>query len=424
MMIRTLQADSPRERARIHVVYALMGTVFFMPLNLFAMEAFFLVAVLMSARFIWKYGMDLAVPRRLVWPAAAFALAALLSLTGAPHALMGLAFYAFTILQYILLYLLVIWFIQGRKERRLLLKCLIAGAIVVVLYGFYQYAHMLTLHEEQWVDNSAFPLLRRRMYSTLYNPNLLSAFLLMMLGVTASLGITSRHRNHQWLYLAFLGGLMLCLVLTYSRGAWISVCALVIFFGFVWDKRLWLTLLVVPLIMFFYHGGVANRLLSIFSSSGADTSVSMRLEMWEAAVKMTLDHPFLGIGWGRFKYVYPVYNELIQEAGITIFHAHNMFLNILAETGIIGSIFCWWFYFGNLWHSFTYLRHSDGQGGDRALAMAIASAVVSIAICGLTDYDLFSTQISLTLWLLAGLFANLYKEYQKRMEKSLRNNSQ
>ena len=60
----------------------------------------------------------------------------------------------------------------------------------------------------------------------------------------------------------------------------------------------------------------------------------MRMDMWEAAIAMFVDHPVLGIGWGAFKHVYPVYNELIQEAGIVIFHAHNMYLNILAETGM------------------------------------------------------------------------------------------
>lgn len=62
----------------------------------------------------------------------------------------------------------------------------------------------------------------------------------------------------------------------------------------------------------------------------------MRMDMWEAAIAMFVDHPVLGIGWGAFKHVYPVYNELIQEAGIVIFHAHNMYLNILAETGLAG----------------------------------------------------------------------------------------
>lgn len=424
MNITTLQTTSSHDKARIRVVYALMGTVFFMPLNLFIMEACLIAATLLAARYVWKYDAS-PLPRwRLFVPAAGFALTALLSLAGAPHMLMGIAFYCFTILQYILLYMLVLYFLRGEEERRLLLWCLLASACCVVLYGLYQYAHMLTLHESEWVDQSAFPMLRRRMYSTLYNPNLLSAFLLMVLGAAASMVIWTKNTWHKVMYAVLFALLMLCLILTYSRGAWMSVCALVVFFGLVWDKRLWLLLLFVPVILLFYHGGVTDRLLSIFTHSEADTSVSMRIDMWTAALAMAGDHPILGIGWGAFKYVYPVYNELIQEAGIVIFHAHNMFLNVLAETGMVGSFFGLWFFYGNAWYAGKFLRHVKNNTFDRVIAMTILAAIVSITFSGVTDYDLFSTQISLTLWFLCALFANTYVEYQKRYKKSLRNNSQ
>lgn len=291
--------------------------------------------------------------------------------------------------------------------------CLLVSAAGTVLYGIYQYAHMLTLHEAEWVDNSAFPLLKRRMYSTLYNPNLYSAFLLMIMGGTASMSIWTRHTWHRVGYLTLFAALGLCLILTYSRGAWLSVAALVFFFGLVWDKRLWLLFLLVPPVLLFYHGGVTDRLLSIFYHSEADTSVSMRLDMWYSAIEMIIEHPLLGVGWGAFKFVYPVYNELIQEAGITIFHAHNMFLNIWAETGILGFVCFFWFFYGNAYYGWKLLKMPQIDTFDRAAATMMIAAVVSQTICGFSDYDLFSTQISLTFWLICGIFANAYIEYKK-----------
>ena len=223
----------------------------------------------------------------------------------------------------------------------------------------------------------------------------------------------------------FFAILTLGLILTYSRGAWLSVCALIFFFGLFWDKRVWLLFLAGPLILAFYHGGVADRLMSIFSHSEADTSVSMRMDMWEAAIAMFVDHPVLGIGWGAFKHVYPVYNELIQEAGIVIFHAHNMYLNILAETGMAGLGFGLWFFFGNAWYAIRYVRSHAAHTFSRSLAMTLAAAVLSLGISGMSDYDLFSTQISLTFWLMSALFANMYgEECEKNDKNSLRNNSQ
>ena len=422
-MIRT--GSTPAERARLRVVYALAGTVFFMPLNLFVMEGFFVMALLLGLYYMMRYP---RLPLRkgpLSMPAVGFAVAAFLSLVGSPHFFMGTAFYVFTVLQYILLYYGILVFVHRSWERRMLFSALLFSAFAVALYGLYQYAHMLVLNNAEWVDEAAFPLLRRRMYSTLYNPNLLSAFLLIVMSASASMMICTRHYWHRVMYLVLLAILTLCLVLTYSRGAWLSVGALVFFFGLFWDKRVWLLFLAAPLIGAFYHGGVADRLLSIFSHSEADTSVAMRMDMWEAAIAMFLDHPLFGIGWGAFKHVYPVYNELIQEAGIVIFHAHNMYLNFLAETGLVGTFFGLWFFFGNAWYAIRYVKDHHVRTFDRSLSMTVAASVLSLSISGISDYDLFSTQISLTFWLMSALFANMFGELcEKSNKNSLRNNSQ
>ena len=414
-------ASSSQEKARIHVVYALLGTVFFMPLQIIAMEACLILALILAARYIWKYPVASWHDTPLFKPAALFAVLAFISLAGSPKPLFGVAFYLFTVLQYFIFYNLIVVFVRGGEERRLFLLVFLA----VVLFGLYQYAHMLTLHEEEWVDNSAFPLLRRRMYSTLYNPNLLSEFLLMAISAAFSLLIVKKRAPKKMaVLLTLLAALALCLILTYSRGAWLSAGALVFFFGLVWDKRLWLSFLCIPFLLAFYHGGVTHRLLSIFYHSSADTSVSMRMDMWLAALQMVGDHPMLGIGWGAFKFVYPVYNELIQQAGITIFHAHNMYLNILAETGIAGFCAFFWLFFGAAVYAVRFLRLPGIQPQERAMALMTAASILAVAVSSFSDYDLFSTQISLTLWFLLGLFSNMHEEYGKRAKKSLRNNSQ
>lgn len=194
MTLGTSQSLSPAERARLRVVYALGGAVFFMPLNIFIMEGCLVLALFLGAYYWRKFDAPDFPSVPLLKPALCFAAVSLISLIGSPEALMGLAFYAFTALQYICFYALIVYFIHGEGERRLLLFLFLVGAAVVGLYGLYQYVHMLTLHEAAWVDNDAFPLLKRRMYSTLYNPNLLSAFLLMVMGLAASMTVWTRHK--------------------------------------------------------------------------------------------------------------------------------------------------------------------------------------------------------------------------------------
>ena len=73
------------------------------------------------------------------------------------------------------------------------------------------------------------------------------------MGIAASCTIWTDHRRRRLLYVGLFTIFTLCLILTYSRGAWLSVFAMVFFFGLVWDKRVWLLFLVVPVVLVFYH---------------------------------------------------------------------------------------------------------------------------------------------------------------------------
>ena len=137
-MIRT--GSTPAERARLRVVYALAGTVFFMPLNLFVMEGFFVVALLLGLYYMMRYP---RLPLRrapLSLPAVGFAVAAFFVAHRSPHFFMGTAFYVFTVLQYILLYYGILVFVHRSWERRMLFSALLFSAFAVALYGLYQYA--------------------------------------------------------------------------------------------------------------------------------------------------------------------------------------------------------------------------------------------------------------------------------------------
>ena len=61
-----------------------------------------------------------------------------------------------------------------------------------------------------------------------------------------------------------------------------------------------------------------------------------RLAHWQAAINMAEQHPWLGVGLGNYEATYNSYRLLNWEESLG--HAHNYYLNVLAETGIIGLI--------------------------------------------------------------------------------------
>ena len=63
---------------------------------------------------------------------------------------------------------------------------------------------------------------------------------------------------------------------------------------------------------------------------------SGRMEIWEQTWEMVSDHPF-GIGLGNYEIVEPVYVDPGRE-GITYRHAHNDYLQLVAEAGWVGAV--------------------------------------------------------------------------------------
>ena len=108
---------------------------------------------------------------------------------------------------------------------------------------------------------------------------------------------------------------------------------------------------------------------------------SMRRDTW----RIFLDHPWMGTGLGTLQIVFPRYETLYD--GRIVNHAHNDYLEALAETGIAGGLCCA-LYLGLL------LFHSSRQlsGGNTSFAAVLnLSGLVACAgflVHSLVDFNL------------------------------------
>jgi len=90
----------------------------------------------------------------------------------------------------------------------------------------------------------------------------------------------------------------------------------------------------------FFTAAFGRYQLLLASLKEPQGTVALRLVLWSAAWKAFLTSPIIGIGIGNFRLVY----QIIPEVAITELwkrvanmSAHNVFLQYLAETGIIGA---------------------------------------------------------------------------------------
>lgn len=359
-------------------------------------------------------------PWRLTGPGAAlfaFAVWAGISTAFSPDVAGSRYNYFYHVVCCVVMYLLVGRYVRDSRQARHLLSYLLAGAGVACLYSVYLY---LTAHGSaaEWVDAARFPLLRRRMYGTLGNPNLLGAYLLIVSSMLASFtAVYERGRKRSFFALVLLV-FLLVLALSYSRGAWLAAFMVLALTAIVYDRRATWAALAVPSVLFFYHGQVAERFWSLFR--GTDTSVSLRYAFWRSTAAMILDHPLHGIGWAAYPYVYPQYDYFLHNADVLIYHAHNLYLHLAAETGLIGLALYLIAFWGHGILAWRLYRQSCTPLV-RAYALGIVLAVFGMSINGMFDHNFFSRTVSLTFWTLAALLPTFFRmnaaaEWKKKQD--------
>jgi len=256
------------------------------------------------------------------------------------------------------------------------------SAFCCALYGIWQY--FFGASTLLWVDVSRFSDIGSRVVGFFDNPNILAVFLLLTAPFFLARGFDP-HAN--WCarianFLAF-SAVFLCLILTWSRGAWLGIlCAGLLFMLTLSRRSASLLLLAVPLLLCtapFLPSTVLRRFSSI--GSFADSSIRYRIYTWRGVLRMIKDHPWgIGVGESAFRAVYPHY----ALSGIeSVMHAHQMLLQIFAELGIGGLLL----FLSFLAFLFFYTVDALCQSSDRARpdTVAAASAILGGIVMGMFD---------------------------------------
>lgn len=174
-----------------------------------------------------------------------------------------------------------------------------------------------------------------------------ASFYFGMTGLLA-LGLSQACGQFRWLIIGI--GLVAADLLTFSRGGYVGLTA-GLGFWFIWQ---WPTLSlslrrsivsVVPLSLFtllVWGKPIISRFLSSFTLE--DASSSERVLLWTTAMRHIIEQPLLGVGLGNYVFaVYPLAPERFP------YYAHNLFLDLTVELGLVGLGFflllalpAWW----------------------------------------------------------------------------------
>lgn len=181
--------------------------------------------------------------------------------------------------------------------------------------------------------------------STFYRTNDLAGYLLLQVPLALHLLLTARRLQSRLGYGLLFLGLGSALGLTNSRSSWAAcllACALVLWFnrGQLGKKNLlWGfgggALLLVAGIGIFWSK-IGPRLQSVLSGQiFTDNAAHWRMDLIKGAWRMFMAHPLMGSGPNSFASAFSSYQ---LKPGYYAINPHNFYVQVLAETGILGLI--------------------------------------------------------------------------------------
>ena len=314
-----------------------------------------------------------------------------------------------------------------REKRRVLLvvAILAAAGLSQALIGVWQFG-LRGDGVEAFAINERF----YRAYGTFQQPNpyagLLGLIGAVLVGLAAGtlvdsrqVGAGRRQALTQFAAIAAPAGLIVAgLVASWSRGGWMGFGAAMMVLVVLLPRRSrWGLLLVVAVVAVgagltaagLLPASIVGRLTGFLSYvrfedvrgvgiSDESFSIVERMAHWQAALSMWRSRFWLGVGLGCYEAAYDAH-RLINWP-LALGHAHNFYLNLLAEVGTLGlPAYLLW-----LGSQFVVLvvasRRLDGW--ERGLAIGLAAAWTHLAVHSLVD-NLLVNNVHLHVGVLVGL---------------------
>lgn len=233
------------------------------------------------------------------------------------------------------------FFAFEQREKNTVLNFLTLLISLLALYGLFQYFFVYPALEKESMDLSSF--FEKRLTSVLTSPAAYASIVVISWPLVFYLFANEKNRRKRLFYGISLFLLLASLGLTASKSGFAAMfiqALLIIGFSMRYLKDNRKT--VFKSALFFLLLALALGLTSLFVTrlgipyalSNLKVSLEGRVSLWISALKMFAENPLTGIGAGCFKDAIFKY----QHDGFYSTNAHSSFIQLFAETGILGGL--------------------------------------------------------------------------------------
>jgi len=309
----------------------------------------------------------------------------------------------FSLLAYVGFYFMLLAWVDSRERIRKVLWAVLLSTIATAVFAFCQViaggVTTLALYLYPAGDESL--VWEGRAASFLGSPNNLAGYLNLVLPFALACYVLGRGKWKK------IGGCTFCLgslalFSTQSIGGLMGFLAslfLAIFcFAKSRKKRLALLAGLCALTAIFYP--LMHIISPVHTQDYLESDATTRLLLWVSAWDLFTHSPVIGAGWGNFTGVYGLDDPLFEPGKVG---AHNIYLQLLSETGLVGFV-TFLYLVAQSWRQARNQLRGSLDFLDSALAFGVLGALLSVLVHGFVDF-LFqvNAQFGTLFWTLLAL---------------------
>lgn len=307
---------------------------------------------------------------------------------------------------YLCLYYTVTDWLRTDNDFESVCKALLLSTIITAVFGFYQFlvGDYTSLYDALYpIQDEALknPPWSGRITSFISHFNTLAGYLNMVIPMCIVWGIRTRDTFTRTLCHVCFFFASIALLLTQSRGGLIAYVGILLLSAYLLPptrslRVSWIALVMVSSVLGAVVAGLIFKRLS-----GVDTFTEVtRLAIWAGAALIFMAHPLAGVGYGNFKLV--LANTIDVPEGFML-DAHNLYMELLAETGVLGFVAFMVLVFTYVRRGLRMFRRSSNIM-DVVIGFTVVAGILGVMIHGAVDY-LFhnSPQVAALFFLLLAL---------------------
>jgi len=279
-------------------------------------------------------------------------------------------------------------------------RILVISAALIALYGIFQH---LGFDFVNWdIKNSALSTLGRR--------NFAGEYLVLVIPWALFCFFTAK-KNTKLLFASILILLLIHLFLTFTRASWIGFIFSMLTVAIILLKirikpAMVLKYFAISLFLFF----IVNAHAGIFKFEPG--TVKSRIEIWKTSLAMIKERPIVGYGTGNFEIAYYEFAQrhpdVLVPANLRVTKAHNEFIEIAVENGIIGLLLFLFFIFTIYKMVWRIFGCKNEKHAEKFISTFAIASITGILVNSLASFPLQTTSGSFFFFLNCGILSRMY----------------